>query len=239
MRKRIFIIIGFLLVSNSFFAQKQKVKNQPYGDYKLYHFGITVGMNFQDMLLTNSGLAAVDENGNPAGTWYATIPNYSPGLTVGLIADLYLNPYMNLRFTPSLSFGSKDFEFVEPNLKESFKTSVRSNYLMAPFDLKIRSMRLNNYRPYVLTGVYAALDLGRKLDEPLLMKPMDYGITLGLGCDFYLPIIKVIPEIRFCFGLSDIVKKDRTDLTDHSVSKYPDAITKGVSRIIMITFNFE
>jgi hypothetical protein len=146
---------------------------------------------------------------------------------------------MNFRFTPSLSFGSKDFEFVEPNLKQSFNTSVRSNYLMVPFDLKFRSKRLNNYRPYVLTGVYTALDLGRKLDEPLLMKPMDYGITLGLGCDFYMPIIKVIPEIRFCFGLSDIVKKDRTDLTDHSLSKYQDAITKGVSRVIMITFNFE
>jgi hypothetical protein len=234
MRKRIFIIIGFLLVSNSFFAQKQKVKNQPYGDQKLYHFGITVGMNFQDMILTNSGVT--NELGE---TWYATIPNYSPGFTVGLVSDLYLNPYMNLRFTPSLSFGSKDFEFVEPTLKESFKTSVRSNYLMAPLDLKFRSMRLNNYRPYVLAGLYAALDLGKRKDEPILLTSMNYGVTVGLGCDFYLPIIKVIPEIRFCFGLNDIVEKDRSDLTDHSVIKYPNAISKGVSRMIILTFNFE
>jgi hypothetical protein len=239
MRKRIFIIIGFLLICNSFFAQKQKVKNQPYGDHKLYHFGITVGMNFQDMILTNSGLAAVDENGNPAGTWYATIPNYSPGFTVGLVSDLYLNPYMNLRFTPTLSFGSKDFEFVEPNLQESFKTSVRSNYLMAPLDLKIRSMRLNNYRPYVLAGLYAALDLGRRKDDPVLLKPMNYGVTVGLGCDFYLPIIKVIPEIRFCFGLNDVWEKDRSDLTDHSLIKYPNAVSKGIPRMIILTFNFE
>jgi hypothetical protein len=234
MNKKLSIIICFLLLAGNFFAQTQKVKNQPYGDYKLYHFGITVGLNFQDMIMTNSGLT--NENGE---TWYATIPNYSPGFTVGLIADLYLNPFMNLRFTPSLSFGDKSFEFVEPNLNESFKTSVRSNYLMAPLDLKFRSMRLNNYRPYVLAGAYAALDLGRKKDEPLLMKSMDYGLTIGLGCDFYLPIIKVVPEIRFCFGLADILEKDRNDLSDHSLLKYPNALTKGTSRMVMITFNFE
>ena len=233
MNKKAYIVLVFCLLGNILFAQKQKVKNQPYGDYKLYHFGITVGMNFQDMLLTNSGLTANAE------TWFATIPNYSPGFTVGLIADLYLNPFMNLRFTPSLSFGDKNFEFVEQESNERFKTVVRSNYLMAPLDLKIRSMRLNNYRPYAIAGVYTALDLGLKKDDPLLLKPMNYGITIGLGCDFYLPIIKIAPEIRFCFGLNNTVEKNRTDLTDFSVKKYSDAIKKGMPRMIIFTFNFE
>ncbi|MDR1631742.1 MAG: PorT family protein [Dysgonamonadaceae bacterium] len=234
MCKRIFTLISLLLLINLLSAQTQKVRNQPYGDYKLYHFGITVGLNFQDMLLTNSGLTG--ENGE---TWYGTIPNYSPGFTVGLVADLYLNPSMNLRFTPMLCFGDKGFEFVEQAGEASFKTSVRSNYLLVPLDLKIRSMRLNNYRPYVLAGVYSAIDLGRKKDEPVLLKQMDYGISIGLGCDFYLPFVKIIPEIRFCFGLGDILEKDRSDLTDHSMAKYPDALSKGVSRMVVFTFNFE
>ena len=234
MNKRVYLILGFCLLGNILFAQKQTVKNQPYGDYKLYHFGITVGLNFQDMLLTNSGLTT--DNGE---TWYATIPNYSPGFTVGLIADLFLNPYMNLRFTPSLSFGDKALEFVEQESDERFKTTVRSNYLMAPLDLKIRSMGLNNYRPYVVAGVYTALDLGIKKGEPLLLKPMNYGITIGLGCDFYLPIIKIAPEIRFCIGLNNAVEKNRADLADYSLVKYSDALTKGMSRMIIFTFNFE
>ena len=234
MNNKVNLFLVFCLLGGSLFAQKQTVKNQPYGDYKLYHFGITVGLNFQDMILTNSGLTA--ENGE---TWFATIPNYTPGFTVGLIADLFLNPYMNLRFTPSLSFGDKSFEFVEQESNERFKTTVRSNYLMAPVDLKIRSMRLNNYRPYVIAGAYAALDLGIKKDEPILLKPMNYGLTIGLGCDFYLPIIKIAPEIRFCFGLNNIVEKNRTDLTDFSYIKYSDALAKGMSRMIILTFNFE
>jgi hypothetical protein len=110
---------------------------------------------------------------------------------------------------------------------------------MTPLDLKIRSMRLNNYRPYVIAGVYHALDLGIKKDEPLLLKPANYGITIGLGCDFYLPIIKIAPEIRFCFGLNNTVEKNRTDLTNFGYIKYSDALAKGMPRMIIITFNFE
>ena len=234
MDKKIIFILLFSSLGGSIFAQKQKVKNQPYGDYKLYHFGITVGLNFQDMLLTNSGLMT-DEG----ETWFATIPNYSPGFTVGLIADLFLNPYMNLRFSPSLSFGDKAFEFVEQKSDDRFKTNVRSSYLMAPLDVKIRSMRLNNYRPYILAGAYAAIDLGVKKNEPLLLKPMNYGITIGLGCDFYLPIVKIAPEIRFCFGLNNTIERDRSDLTDFSLLKYSGALVKGMPRMIIFTFNFE
>jgi hypothetical protein len=233
-KKSYLLLVFFCLLACNLFAQKQKVKNQPYGDYKLYHFGITVGLSFQDMLLTNSGLA--DDNGE---TWYATIPNYSPGFTVGLIADLYLNPYMNLRFTPSLSFGDKNFEFVEQETYARYKTVLRSNYMMAPLDLKIRSMRLNNYRPYIIAGAYTALDLGLKKDEPLLLKSMNYGLTIGLGCDFYLPLIKIAPEIRLCFGLNNTMEKNRSDLTDYSLLKYSNAITKGLPRMIIFTFNFE
>jgi hypothetical protein len=234
MKRKIFLFLVLALAGCSLFAQTQKVKNQPYGDYKLYHFGISVGINFQDVLLTNAGVPS--ETGE---TWFAAIPDYSPGFSAGLLADLYLNPYMNLRFTPMLHFGDKRFEFVEPETGESYRTVIRSNYITMPLDLKFRSVRLNNYRPYVIAGAYAALDLGRKTDEAVYLKPLDYGLTIGLGCDFYLPIIKVIPELRFSFGLADIITHNRTDLTDHSKQKYSDAISKGTTRMISLTFNFE
>ncbi|MCC8144904.1 MAG: PorT family protein [Bacteroidales bacterium] len=215
-------------------AQTQKVKNQPYADQKLLHFGISVGLNFQDVILNNSGLTT--ETGE---TWFATIPNYSPGFSVGLLGDLYLNPYMNLRFNPILHFGDKSFEFVEQESDERYITSIRSNYLYIPLDVKFRSMRLNNYRPYVTLGVYAGLDLGRQSDMAVYMKSMDYGITIGIGCDIYLPIIKVAPEIRFSFGLGDIIVHDRTDLTDLSLLKYSNAISSGKTRMISFVFNFE
>ena len=233
MNKRIFIIVLFILCGCNLFAQRQKVQNQPYGDQRLYHFGLTVGMNFQDMILSNSGITSEGE------VWYGGIPGYSPGFSVGMIADLYMNPYMSLRVTPALHFGDKNFQFKEETLEEDYLSSVRSNYLSLPVGIKFSSMRLNNYRPYFLAGVFAALDLGRKKDQAILLKPLDYGFEIGFGCDFYLPIVKVCPEIKFCFGLADLIEKDRSDLTNNDLLKYSHAFSKGTSRMIVFTLNFE
>ncbi len=200
----------------------------------MFHFGIVVGMNFQDAILTNNGQIA-----NDGKEWYATIPDYSPGFTVGIAVDMYLNPYMNLRFTPTLHFGDKAFTFVNKTDDEIYKTITKSNYLTAPLDLKIRTLRLNNYRPYLIAGVYGAMDLSAKKGEPILFKKYDFGFTIGIGCDFYLPIIKVAPELRFSFGFGDIFEKDRSDLTDDSLKKYPASISKGGTRMISLVFNFE
>lgn len=235
MKRILSILITLVIVVLSVNAQKQKVRFQPYADQKLYRFGITVGMSFQDIIMTNSGV--VDEA--TGEIWYATIPNYAPGFTVGLSADLYLNPYMNLRFTPTINFGDKNFEMVEENTDERFKTSVRSNYLNLPLDIKFRASRVNNYRPYVIAGAYVAMDFGRNKDEPLLLRPIDYGITIGIGCDLYFPLIKVAPELRFSFGFADIFDHERKDLTDASMRKYSNAISKGTTRMISLVFNFE
>ncbi len=234
MNKKIVVIIIFSFLFFSTYGQRQKVKNQPYGDQRLYHFGLLVGLNFQDMMITNSGY--VGENGE---SWYCEIPNYSTGFSVGLISDLYLNPYMNLRFTPTLHFGDQKYAFIEEHTDETYTATIRSNFLNFPLDVKFSSMRLNNYRPYLIAGAYGAWNLGRKKDEAILLKPYDFGFSIGIGCDFYLPIVKICPEIRFNFGLVDMVEKDRPDLRDRNMLKYTQSIAKGTSRMIVLTFNFE
>ena len=235
MNKYFFIIIIFSFTGSlSVFSQQQKVQNQPYGDQRLYHFGLTVGLNFQDLIIDNSGFTGVNEE-----TWFCEIPNYKPGFSVGLLADYYLNPYMNLRFTPTLHFGELGFKFIEENSGATYSTTIRSNNLTFPLDVKISSSRSNNYRPYLLAGGYASLNLGRKLNEAVLLKKSDYGLSFGVGCDFYLPIIKICPEIRFCFGLKNLVETDRSDLRDENLLKYTNAISKGISRMIIFSINFE
>ena len=233
-----FLIIIILTNSLSVFSQRLKVQNQPYGDQRLYHFGLTVGLSFQDLIINNSGLTDTKDNGE-TGTWFCEIPDYKPGFSVGLLADYYLNPYMNLRFTPTLHFGDLGFKFIEENSGATYFTTIRSNNLMFPLDVKFSSLRLNNYKPYILAGGYASLNMGRKLNEAVLLKKNDYGLSFGIGCDFYLPIVKICPEIRFCFGLKDLIEKDRSDLRDENLFKYTNTISKGTSRMIVLSINFE
>jgi hypothetical protein len=100
-------------------------------------------------------------------------------------------------------------------------------------------MRINNYRPYVTAGVYGAVDLGRKKGEALLFKQMDYGLTVGLGSDFYFSFFKLSPELKFYFGLPNMIINNRTDLTDPAAGIYYDALSKATTRMIILTFNFE
>lgn len=232
--KRIAIILYLIcFVSTVGLAQQEKVKNLPYADNKLFHLGFFVGLHSQDLLLTHSGASYNGE------TWFAEIPNYSPGFSVGVIGDMYLNPYFNLRFTPSIHFGDKKFKFREQNTGEEYETNVRSNYLMFPLDVKYSAFRLNNYRPYLIGGIYGSFDLGRKKGTPIFLKGPDFGIEFGLGCDIYLPFFKLCPELKFCFGLADMLEKNRSDLQGQETIKYTEALSRATSRMVVLTFNFE
>jgi hypothetical protein len=223
-----------MMIALPSYSQKRKAQNQPYADYKLYHLGFHVGFHAQDLLLTNNGIASPDGK-----ILYAAIPDYSPGFSVGVIGDLFLNPYMNLRLAPAIHFGDRTVFFKDLENEEETHVSVRSNYLSIPLDLKISSMRLNNCRPYVLGGVYGALDLGRRKGYQLLMKQLDYGFEFGFGCNFYMPYFKLAPEIKFKFGLPDIMEHDRPDLTREADKIYTNALSKATTRMVVITFNFE
>jgi hypothetical protein len=231
--RRLLLFISVVVVPVSIMAQKERVKNQPYADFKMFHLGFHLGFHTQDLILTNTGYS---ENGE---VWFAEVPSYSPGFSVGVIGDMFLNPYMNLRLTPTIHFGDKTVTFIEHNTKKTFSTSLRSNILVLPLSIKYSAFRLNNYRPYVVGGVYAAFDLGRKKNAPLLLGRSDYGLEVGLGCDFYLPYFKLCPELKFGFGLADVLEKKRPDLTNRELIKYTDALSKVQNRMITLIFNFE
>lgn len=227
-----------LLIGNcAVFAQTRKMRNQPYADQKLFHWGFTVGMNAQDLILSHTG--ATDENGD---VWFSEIPSYSPGFSVGLVTDFYVNYYMNLRAIPTIHFGQKKFVFKEQNAlndDNNYNSSIKTNYLSLPVHMRFSSERLNNIRPYVLAGGFLNWEVGRKDQPDIKFKDIDYGIEIGLGCNLYFPLFKLSPELRFAFGLRDLIEHDRSDLRDPSLMKYTDALKSGKSRMIILTFNFE
>lgn len=235
MKKAVFIIvIAISLLSTNVLAQHHKLQNLPYVDNKVFHLGFTVGFHTQDLRITQSG-----HQNDDGEVWFSEIPHYSPGFSVGLIGDLYLNQFMNLRAIPTLHLGSKDFIFREQSSGEEFKTSTRNNYLTLPVQIKFNGGRKDNYRPYVIAGAYASLELTPRKNNPVLLKPLDYGLEIGVGCDFYLPYFKLSPELKFCFGMTDIYETKRDDLVDQELMKYPKSISKAVQQMIVLSFNFE
>ncbi len=181
----------------------------------------------------------------------AEVPAFSPGFCVNVLGDLRLHKYLNLRLTPGMYFGSKTITMIDYNNpnpevspEEGFPSkvqqTVKSAYVVVPLDLKISGDRQRNVRPYVTVGAMAAFDVSKKRSEYLTFNPADAYLTVGLGCDFYLPFFKFIPEIKFCFGLTDILRHDRPDLVDNPHQYImTQSLSKVKSNMVVINFYFE
>lgn len=234
MKRFLTAILGCLLVTGGM-AQERKLQNRPYIDQRRFHYGFLFGLHMQDLELKNNGY--VDpESGEQ---WYADVDNYGPGFSVGVLGEMRLNTYLALRLVPTMHFGQKHVTFHEQGSGRDSTQNIKSTYISVPVDLKIAAPRYNNYRPYFLVGVNPMIDLTTKKQKALLLKPFDCYIEVGMGCDFYLPFFKLIPELKFCFGLSDVLQKNRNDLIDGSLRKFTDSLDGASSKMIVLTLYFE
>lgn len=232
--KRIIYIFLLSLLPVAAFAQERKVQNKPYIDFRRLHYGFFVGAHVQDMEFYNNGF--VTENGEQ---WFADIPSYNPGFTVGVLADLRLSNHFSLRALPTLHFGQNTIKFrdAKSGLKES--QQVKTTYLSLPVHVKFAAERFNNYRPYITAGIAPMMNLTVKEQRPILFKKFDTMVEVGFGCDFYLPFFKLIPELKFAFSLIDVLEKDRKDLLDKNYLKFTDSVDKVVSKMVILSFYFE
>lgn len=234
-RKTLNILFLFLLLLPlSSFAQERKVQNKPYIDYRRLHYGFFVGAHMQDMEFVNNGFVT------PEGeSWYADIASYNPGFSVGVLAELRLSTHFSLRAIPTMHFGQNTIVFREQNSGEVSRQQLKTTYLSLPFHVKYAAERFNNYRPYVTAGVSPMLNLTVKKQKQLLLKKFDFMVEVGLGCDFYLPFFKLIPEVKFAFSLLDVLEKDRSDLLDSNYLKYTQSVDGVASKMIILSFYFE
>ena len=232
---RYFISLAIFAFSLSLAAQEPKVQNRPYIDQRKFHYGFLLGLHMQDIELENNGY--IDpETGEQ---WYAEINNYSPGFTVGVLGDLRLNKYFSLRLLPSIHFGQKHAVYHEQRSGADSTQVFKSTYISVPIDVKFSAPRYNNFRPYLIAGINPMIDLTARKHDALRLKPFDLYLEVGFGCDLYLPFFKLVPEIKFCFGLLNIINKDRSDLIDNTLMKYTNSVNGGRSNMIVLTFNFE
>lgn len=212
-----------------------KVQNLPYADNRRWHLGFSIGAYASDLRFTHNGYIT------PEGEeWRIDQPNYQPGFCVNGLFDLRLNNYFSVRLSPGMYFGSRDITMKEINSDARERQNIKSTFVVLPVDIKFSGMRYRNSRPYVTAGVMPAFDVAKKRSDILQLKTSDIYLSVGFGCDFYLPYFKLNPEIKFCFGLSDMLAHDRPDLVDDPQKyKFTQSLTKATSKMVVLTFYFE
>ena len=227
-----FVLLFFVAISTD--AQVRKVMNRPYIDQRPYHYGFFFGLHAQDIEFQNNGYT--DDAGNE---WYTDVPNHDLGFSVGILGELGLTNHISVRAIPTMHFGQKMVRFQNHLDNSHDLLTVKSTYISLPIDVKFAAERFNNYRPYLMAGVNPMYDLTIKKQRNIKLKPFDVYLEVGLGCDFYLPFFKLIPELKFSYGLLNIIDKDRKDLTDQTPMIFTESIDKGRSKMIVLSLYFE
>lgn len=224
-----------LLFSLSAMAQQRKVQNKPFIDERKWHYGFNVGVHDQWLNLYNNGYT----DPTTGDQWMAKNDQIGAGFTVGVLGELKLRRHLALRFNPTLHFGSKNIMFVNQRTGLHETQDMRSTYVGVPIDLKISAPRYNNFRPYFLTGVAPMADVTVGKHDLLRAKPMNLFLEFGMGVDLYMPFFKLIPELKFCLGLGNILDKKRSDISDPAQTIYTQSIDRASVGMVVISFYFE
>lgn len=245
--KRLITVILLVAIGLTAAAQKRKVQNKPYIDLRPFHFGISMGLNLQDAEMSNVGPQLLEDG--TMRTITCDVDNWNPGFSVGVLGDFRLSDNFNVRISPTMHFGSKHLVFRDFNdLNDAGQPrettqDLKNSYLAIPLDLKFSAPRFNNYRPYVVAGFSPMINLAGKDQDYVRLKRFDAMVNVGLGCDFYLPYFKLIPELKFCYGLTNALDKDHVnELIDVNKRVYANSINgvDGVrTKMFLFTLYFE
>jgi len=245
------LILSLLLIPAGSFAQRHgDVLNNPNYDQAPYHFGFILAVNQMNFTvktkpdLSNtfySGTSIIDLNGDSARL-LSVDAKPSLGFTIGIVSNLRLGNSFDLRFIPSLSFGQRNLHYsisIDTNSRTtSINKDIQSTFIDLPLMVKYKGKRIGNVRPYLIAGVKYSIDLGtqkkKKDSEENIRVDLvrdDTYAELGAGFDFYNYWFKFGTEIKMSYGLSNILKKDK--------SIYTQGIDKLTSKIFQLTFTFE
>lgn len=236
--KRVLIICILFFISLNASAQlfsKEKIKNIENVDKKQLSWGFYLGLNSYDYQFTY-------EQDQPD-----ILVETSLGFSVGLISNLRINDYFDLRFEPGLFITTRNLQY-DPSYFIGLETSdadlsrqVKSTYVHFPLLLKVSTKRFNNIKPFVIGGISAALNLSSNEENPddnaagqFRTKKNMLFYELGFGIDFYNQWFKFTPSIRGVFALNDELVRD-----EDSNSPWTGNISKMKTRGVFLNFTFQ
>ena len=162
------------------------------------------------------------------------------GFNVGLIGDLRLMEYVNLRFEPGLYYTIRNLLYQDLEKDIDRERKVNATYIHFPFLLKFSSLRTGNVRPYLVGGFSSTLNLSSNskatddnLQQRFRVKEWTKNYELGFGVDFYLEYFKFSPSIRGVFGIGDELIRDKDPN-----SPWTGNVSSMKTRAILINFAF-
>jgi hypothetical protein len=218
MKQLFFFLLNFCLL---FLYDGAKAQfNQLDHDRKQYYFGINGGVNnsrfryfpAKDFITNDTILQMTTTSGI--------------GAHIGLLFNYKLNKRFDTRILPSIVFGEKNLQFRVHDFainKDSIAHfNIQNIYIDVPFQFKLKSDRVADFRFYMLGGGKYAYDLAslsksRKADKLIRLTPNDFALELGFGFEFYFPLFILAPEVKISQGMMNVLSPDKNLIFSRSL----------------------
>lgn len=231
--KKFLLIIMFVLFQighcqfKSMFS-KDPIINMENFQKQRVHYGYFLGFNNYDYKIEYKSLAPDIQI------------KRTTGFNVGIVGDVRLHEYFNLRFEPGLYYTKRDLFYPEIDKEADKLREVGSTYIHFPLLLKFSALRTGNIRPYLTSGVSATLNLSSNAksrddnyENVFRTKAWTTNYELGLGIDIFTEYFIFSPSVRGVFGLTDELVRD-----SNPASPWTSNIASMKTRALLINFTF-
>ncbi|MEY4902912.1 MAG: hypothetical protein RLZZ292_727 [Bacteroidota bacterium] len=231
--KKIFLaVFSFLFFLAGLQAQRAS-NNYNYLDFnqKPYYFGITLGYNSSDFKVFRSKNFITNDE------IHITEGVTGPGFNLGVVSNLRVGEYFDIRFLPTLSFSERNIEYKKTNDSNSNREKFEQVLVELPFHVRYKSAPYNDKRMFLIAGckyVYDVASTSTVRQSATLVKiaPTDFCFEIGTGIQMYFPYFIFSPEIKFSRGLSNVL------LYNNNVVK-SQVLEKVLSRGLTVSLHFE
>lgn len=197
---------------------------------KLVYFGISLGINAADYKLVPAPLVT------RADSIYSFRSKMGPGFNLGIIGNLQVHKYFDIRLIPTLIFSERSIEYAMTD-GSTIKKDVSSIYVDLPLNFRYKSKPIKDFRMFVMAGIRYDYDLNsnsksRKAEGLVKVKPHDLSIEYGVGFQYYFPYFILSPEFKMTHGVLDIGVENEGFI-------YQRVFERMFSRALTVTINFE
>jgi Outer membrane protein beta-barrel domain len=234
-RLRVVALLIFFLCVASVEAVSQNFhwakRNNPEYDKRRISYGFSIGLH------TTAYQIKYDEDfvTPKYDTVHSIQPSFSPGFSLGFLVNLRFNDQLDLRLMPKASFYEHRLNYYYTDRTEKFQL-VETTMVEFPLLLKYKSQRRGNVRMYVVGGLTPAFEARNKGDlesttSRIEIQKGNLSLDTGIGFDFYFPLFKLSPEIRFSKGLLNLLSGGN--------SVFSDPIKRINSNTISVYFIFQ
>ncbi|MDR0207432.1 MAG: PorT family protein [Bacteroidales bacterium] len=270
--QRIFLFgLLCLLTCNTLFAQffRFGVPNLQAYDKERFHYGFSLGIDIVDInIKTRTNYVFPDNIMGGGNTLQQITSSVTPAFHVGILGNMRLGEYFDLRFIPAFSIAHEinlyyrfTNEVQDPNPRKDKPTyeilrQIDCQYINLPLFIKFKSSRMHNVRLYALGGGQFSINMMSAKNNSIntmdpmgidiipIIKPYDVQVRSGFGFDFYTTYFKLSTEFSVSFGVINMLEdekriKDKDHLPIYRSSPIIQGITDMKSKTFTISLVIE